>query len=342
MNMSDVFASNGFSVVRLTKAVNELKHVPGRIEELNIFEAEPVPTTSIAIERKGDSLVLVPPTSRGGLGVTVEHAKRDMRDLVIPHFEVNDSVYADEVQNVRAFGSESGLETVAAKVAEKMRVAVNSLAATEEHARMGAIQGVVTYADGSSLDLFVEFGVVAEPTIDFALTAPSPTEGALRRKCAGIKRRMIDTLGGVPMTGVRAFCGDEFFDDLLSHPEVRETYKGWSEGRILRDAYIGDDRGTYGIFEFGGIVWENYRGAVGATNFIAADDVHVFPVGVPGLFRTAYAPADLLETVNTMGQPRYAKQSPMPNGKGTNLSVQMNALQYCTRPRLLMHGVRQD
>ncbi len=109
----------------------------------------------------------------------------------------------------------------------------------------------------------------------------------------------------------------------------------------MRDSYVGDDRGTYGIFEFGGIVWENYRGAVESNSFIETDDVHLFPIGVPGLFKTAYAPADFTETVNTLGQPLYAKQWAFENGKGTHLAAQKNALSYATRPRLLMHGVRQ-
>ena len=64
------------------------------------------------------------------------------------------------------------------------------------------------------------------------------------------------------------------------------------------------------------------------------------PSGVPGLFRTVYAPADYIETVNTPGQRLYGKQWEMQNGKGVNLEFQMNALHYCTRPRVLIPGKR--
>ncbi len=103
----------------------------------------------------------------------------------------------------------------------------------------------------------------------------------------------------------------------------------------------------YPIFEFGGIVFENYRGAKipsargGALqSFIEKDDCNIFPVGVPGLFKTVYAPADLEEAVNTMGRRLYTRQAPWPNGKGRAIDSQMNALQYCSRPKVLMHGVR--
>jgi hypothetical protein len=56
---------------------------------------------------------------------------------------------------------------------------------------------------------------------------------------------------------------------------------------------------------------------------------------VPDLFKTVYAPADYIETVNTMGKPRYAKQYAMPNDKGIHMDTQMNALNWCTRPYAL-------
>lgn len=338
--MLDIFNSSAFSTTRLSQVVNELKFVPGRIGELGLFEASSVDTTSIAVEKSGDILSLVPPTPRGAPGTTVGKPKRDMRSLIIPHFELNASIYAEEVQNSRALGQEQALESVVQKVAQHQQQLVRSLAATEEHARMGAVQGVVTYADSSTLDLFSEFSVTQETEIDFDLDNASPADGVLRKKCAAITRQIATILDGVPFTGIHAFCGDNFFDDLLAHKEVRETYKGWNEAQILRDGYVGGNRSSYGIFEFGGIVFENYRGSVGSTSFINTDKVHLFPLGVPGLFRSVYAPADYEETVNTMGQRLYSRTWPMPNGKGRHIDVQMNALQYCSRPKSLLKGKR--
>jgi hypothetical protein len=75
------------------------------------------------------------------------------------------------------------------------------------------------------------------------------------------------------------------------------------------------------------------------SGFIAQDEARFFPTGVPELFLTRFAPADYTETVNSIGYPRYAKQYPMPNGKGINLEVQMNAISLCTRPEVLRQGV---
>jgi hypothetical protein len=338
--MIDIFNNDAFSVVRLTQVINDLKHKPSRIAELGLFDEESTDTTKVSIEKKGEILVLVPPTPRGGPGITIDKEKRDLRILNVPHFEINDAVYAEEVQNVRAMGQEQALETVAAKVSQRLVTHVNSHAVTEEYSRMGAIKGIVTYADGSTLDLFSEFGVSAEATIGFDLAAASPADGVLRERCVKITRQVADILGGLPFTGLHALCGDNFFDGLLKHKEVRDTYKGWNEAQILRDSYIGPNRSSYGIFQFGGIVFENYRGNVNGTAFIGTDECQIFPLGVPGLFKSVRSPADYIETVNTMGERLYAKQYRMANDKGVHLDSQTNSLHYCSRPKALIKGVR--
>lgn len=337
--MLDIFNNEAFSVTNLTDAINELKYKPGRLGEMGLFSASGVDTTTIAIEKKGEILTIVPPTPRGAPGTTIGKERRDLRPLMIPHFEINDAVMAEEVQGVRAFGTERALETVMMKVGQRQQTHVINFGVTEEHARMGAIKGVITYADGSTLNLFNEFGVTQEAEINFDLG--NATDGAFRKKCASVVRKMSDLLGGVPFDGIHVLCGDNFFDDVLGNAEVRETFKGWSEAQILREGYIGKNRSSYGIFEFGGLVFENYRGAnIGGNTFVESDKCNLFPTGVPGLFKTAFAPADYIDTVNTIGQRLYTKQYRMQNDKGVHLDTQMNALQYCTRPKVLMKGKR--
>ena len=340
--MLDIFNGDAFSVRRLTDAINDIEHVPGRIGELGLFEEESVDTTIVSVEKKGDSLIIVPATPRGGPGASTAKTKRQLVDLRVPHFQIDDAIYAEEVQNVRAFGFDGALEMVVTKVDGRLAEHSRSMDVTQEYSRMGALQGVVVYEgdDEPNLDLFAKFGVSQVAEIDFDLDNLAAAEGALRKKCANVVRAMSNELKGIPFTGIHAFCGDNFFDDLLSNPEVRETFKGWSEAKILREGYVGPNRSSYGIFEFGGIVWENYRGLVGTTTFVNSDKCHMFPIGGPGLFKTVYAPADYEETVNTMGEPRYSRQYPMSNGKGRELEVQMNNLEYCKRPRCLLKGKR--
>ena len=339
--MLDIFNSNAFSVVPLTDAINKVKFVPGRIGSLGIFQASSVATTSIAIEEKSGILSLVSPTPRGGIGMTLDKAKRTLRNVGVPHFEINDAIMAEEVQGIRAWGSETAVETVQGKIAERGMIHSQSMAATEEYSRIGAIKGIVTYANSDTLNLFTTFGVSQVAERDWDLDAGSPAAGVVRKTCAAVYRQVADALEGVPFSGVHAFCGDNFFDDLIAHTEVRASYLQQQEASQLRTGYVDNGAGgSYGSFNFGGITFENYRGSVGSTAFIDSNKAHFFPVGVPGLFRTYYAPADYTETVNTLGLRLYAKQYQMQNGKGVHFDVQMNSLNLCTRPGVLLQGRR--
>lgn len=343
MSVLNVFKSDAFNVVSLTDAINKIPFTPGRAGMLVPWAEQGVATTSIMLEEDEGTLALVNPSARGGPGAVVGKSKRTARTLTIPHYQTDDGVYADEVQGVREFGSEQQVKTVQSVVNARMAEHATNFDVTLEHQRIGAIKGIILNGDGSTLyNLFTEFGVSQEGEIDFDLDNANPASGALRKAAAGAVRKVFDNLGGIPVIGVHAFCGDAFFDDMLSHPEVVASYRGTPMAEVLRQGYVyPNNMAVYGAFEFGGIVWENYRGSVDGTAFVHTDKCHLFPITAgPGLWRTVYAPADYIETVNTIGLPRYAKQFAMPNDKGIMLEMQMNALSYCTRPKALLKGKR--
>ncbi len=343
MSMLDIFRADAFSVLRLAEALREVSYVPGRVGSLGLFQTQSVDVLDVAIEKAdAENLVLVPSSPRGSPGDTRDFARRSLRKLSIPHFQRNDAIYADEVQQVRAFGSENAVESLQAKLAMKAAVHSQDFALTEEFHRLEIIKsGRVLDADGTTVlfDYYNEFGETQSPEVDFDLDNASPAPGALRKRCVEMIRAMSTTLGGLPYQRIHALVGDAFFDDLIAHPEVRSTYLGYEQAAALRTAYINNGAGgTYGSFEFGGITFENYRG--GGAISIDTNKAHFFPVGVPGLFRTFYGPADYIETIGRPGQRMYGKTYEMLNGKGVQVEWQMNAIHWCSRPRVLMRGRR--
>lgn len=331
----DVFNSDAFGFVALTDAINKMPFIPGRAGAVIDWAEQGVPLDTIEFEQVSNVLTLVNPTPRGGPGETRGKPKREVDVIKIPHYELNGGVNAAEVSGVRAFGQGSMMQTAQSKVAEVQMVQASDLDATLEYQRVGALKGIVKNGDGSTyLDLFAKFNVSAQTEVGLNLTNATP-DGAVRTKCTGIKRSIAKALGGTPFTGVYAFCSDSFWDALIANAEVRASYLAQQEASQLR---AGVD---YGQFNFGGITFENYRGGTGveeASAFIEADKAYFFPVGVPRLFRTAYAPADYWETVNTDGLPRYTRLFPWENQKGVSIDSQMNAISYCTRPRALVKG----
>ena len=340
--MLDIFRQDAFSVMRMTEAMREISYVPGRVGALGLFQTETIDTLDVAIEKAdAEALILVPSSPRGSPGDTRDHAKRSMRKLSVPHFQRDDAVYADEVMAVRAFGSEVAVQTLQSKIAGKAATHSQDFALTEEYHRLEVIKtGNLLDADGTVLyNYATEFGESLVAERDWDLDNASPVDGVLRATAMAVTRQIGTSLGGLPFRGIHALCGDAFFDGLIQHKEVRETYKGYEAAATLRTAYgTNGANGAWAMFEFGGITWENYRG--GGAIAIDTDKCHIFPLGVPQLFRTIYAPADYIETVNRPGQRLYAKQWEMPNGKGVNLEFQSNALHYCTRPRVLLRGRR--
>ncbi len=73
-------------------------------------------TTTALIEERNGQLSLIRTSPRGGKGDTLGADKRVARSLIVPHLQRESKIYADEVQNVWAFGSESELQAVQAIV----------------------------------------------------------------------------------------------------------------------------------------------------------------------------------------------------------------------------------
>jgi len=344
--MFDIFKNDAFSVISLTDAMREIKYVPGRIGSMGLFNTSSVRSLAVAIEKdKEQNLFLIPSSARGAPGVTFGKNKRNIRDIRLVKYEVNDAIMAEEIQGVRAFGTEEQVETLQGVIADRASEVSQSFALNEEYARLQIIKdGTILDADGSSVlfNFYTEFGETKPTEIDFDLDNASPAEGILRKRCATMDRAMAESLGGMPYTGIMALCGDAFFDDLIAHKEVRDTYKGYAEAMALRMAYTqggaSANTGVYAAFEFGGIMFTNYRGS--SLVSVDTNKAHFIPVGVPNLFRTVYGPADFISTVNRPGQRLWAKQWEMPNEKGVNLDFQSTVLHYCTRPRVLMQARR--
>lgn len=345
-NVFDIFNDDAFSLVSLTDSINKVPFVPGRLGQLGLFVETPINTTVAMIEEKEGVLYLVENKPRGANAQQNRTEKRKARAIPLAHLPVGDHIEADEIQGVREFGTTDQLKTMQNVINGRLVTMSNGLDATLEHHRIGAVKGVIYDSDGTTViaNLFTEFGVSQEAEVDFDLDNANPASGALRKKCAGIVRTVGDNLGATPFSGIHCLCGDAFFDDLLAHPEVVASYRNTTMAEVLRQGYVypnAPDMKIYGAFEFGGIVFENYRGKVGNVSFVNTDKCHLFPVGATGLFKTYFGPANYMETVNTLGLPKYAKIAPdMKFQKFVDIEAQSNPLCICTRPKVLMKGKR--
>jgi hypothetical protein len=169
------------------------------------------------------------------------------------------TIYADEIQSPRAFGQETEVMQLQTEVARRLAGPIglqSNMEFTFEHMRLAAIQGLLIDADGSTLfDWFAEFGITAATEVAFDLNHASSVDGALRIQCNKVVRAVARASQGAftTQTVVMGMCGDDFWDALVTHPDVTKTYYNWAAAQELR-------QGTaFGAMRFGGIDWFNYR-----------------------------------------------------------------------------------
>jgi hypothetical protein len=329
--INNPFSDTAFSMTELTAAINILPNMYGKMEQLNLFPTKSVRQRNISIEEKNGVLNLLPTQIPGTPGTVGARGKRKLRTFAIPHIPHDDVVLPEEVQGIRAFGSENELQSLAVVLTDHLQSMRNKHAITLEHLRMGALKGVILDADGSELLNLYEAFEITPKTVSFALGTATTD---IKKKCLEVLRYVEDNLRGEFMTGVHALVSPEFFDALTSHAKVKEAYERWEEGAALRN----DMRSG---FTFAGITFEEYRGQAtdpdgNVRKFISASEGHCFPVGTVDTFATYFAPADFNETVNTLGKPMYAKQEPRRFDRGTDLHTQSNPLPMCHRPGVLV------
>jgi hypothetical protein len=334
MATMDVFGTDAFSLVELTNAITHQEYLPGFLGSLNLFAVQPVRTTTVAIESVANTLRLVQTTPRGAPPDVRTNEMREIRDVRTVRIAQSDTLQASEIQGLRAFGSEDQLAMVQAEWARRTSALRDNIALTWENMRLGAIQGVVTDADGSELvDWYDLFGVAKPAEIDFDLDNANPAAGALRKACTGVIRAMQRAAGGAwtPNTMAYGLCGDDFWDALIAHEEVRQTYLNYAAAAELRNPT------AWEMFRFGGIMFVNYRGTDdNSTVAVPSAKCKFFPVGASDMFAVAFSPGESFEVVNTLGRPLY---NIAVTDRDRNAWVRSELYSYplfiCLRPKVL-------
>lgn len=365
-NIVDVFSGDAFSVKELTDAINLFPNSYGLINSLNLFTHKGVATTSVAVEINKGVLNLIQSKPRGSQANKNIRGKREMRFFEIPHFPLDDTIRPSDIQNVRTFGSPDQLKTPEKEVADRLQEMSKKHDITLEYLNAGAIAGQILDADGSViLDIFDEFGV-SENKVDFDL-ADDTTE--VSEKAQQVWGTIEDSLEGDTLDGIVALCSPEFFKSLVSHDSVTDAFREYKDSTVRMAnilSQIGNSAGP-GLpgtaeqatdpmrrdvrkgFFFQDIWWVEYRGKAtfqqedgdtATRNFIAPNTCRFLPLGTQDTFRSYSAPADWMETVNTVGLPKYAKVVPDQGGRWVELLSESNPLPLCLRPKVLVKGAR--
>jgi len=324
------FDVGGYGLAEMTEAINILPNLYTRLGEIGLFEFEGVTQRSVIIEQSEGILSLLPSQPWGAPATVGSREGRSMRSFAVPHIPHDDAITVADIQGIRGLGTDNP-EQVAAVMNRKLTLMRRKHAATREYMEVNALRGIVKDGAGTTLNnYFTEFGLT-QISVDFVLGTAGTN---IQSKVRSVTGQMEDNLLGETMTSVRALCSPEWFDKFIGHAKVEDAYKYFtsSNGNPLRE----DMRRS---FPFQGVLFEEYRGAVtlstGVTErLIPSGEAIAFPIGTMDTFRTYGAPANLLETANTVGQEMYARQMIEPKGRWIDLMTEANILPVNKRPRL--------
>lgn len=326
----DIFNNDAFSVSNLTQLMIDIPIVPTQLGDEGLFVERGLTTTTMMIERMGSKLSLVPTAPRGGVGQTVGRDKRKLIPIAAVHLPQRDSIMADEVQNVRAEGTEAQVKSIQALVTRQGAIMKQGLDLTLEHMRVGALKGQVVDANGVDVlwDLYSIFGITRQ-TMGFNIGTSSSSVD-LKQKCIDLKRAISKQMGGRSYRRVRVKCSESWFDKFVGHDKMKAAWDSYQDGSFHRNDQSTSD------FEFAGVVFQIYAGGIGDDLFIPDGRAYAYPEGVPNMFQTWYAPGDYMSTVNTMGVPYYMSQERMQHDKGVELESQSNPIMINTLPEAVI------
>lgn len=351
----DIFSGDAFSMGTLTDSIEKMPYSPGLLRSMGLFTPRPVRTEYVAIESKNHTLAIIQTSERGGPLEQGRRDKRSLRRFDTVRLAKADRVSASEIQGIRAYGTETELMQAADLVADSNMKLRGDLELTFEKHRLGAIQGKVLDADGTEIiDWFDEWDIAVPTAIEFKLDTAGTEVEAI---CRDIQRRQARASQGLwtPSTYTAALAGDLFFDKLTRHKTVKETYLNQAQAASLRASFgpaAQNMTGAFATFNYGGILFINYRGVDTFTDTptvegggvesigVKSYEAKFFPVGAPGVFQVAYSPGETFDTVNTLGREMYAMLIPdRKRNAYVDLEVYSYPLFMCTRPEMLLTGV---
>lgn len=342
MATMDVFKADAFTMMELTATVDNMDYNPQMLGSMNLFAPNPVRSKNVFVDQRDDTLSLIGFSERGSAPNQNERYTRKSINFEVPRIATQDTVWAQEVSGLRAFGTETELMSVQREVADRLMKMRQKVEYTEEYLRLAAIQGrVLDPADGSVFyNYFTEFGITEAAEVDFELDDSTTDVG---KKCRDLVRDMQRTAKGAWVVGrsrVRALVGDAFFDALVNHDNVKEKWLNWQNAAELRNI------DPFTEFTFGGITFTNYRGSDDNSEIAISDDEAKFFIeGGNGIFTKAMAPADeFMPFVNTPGQAVYAVQELDAAFAATprfaKYHVHAYPLYMCNKPNTLRKGKR--
>lgn len=332
---------NGFQLVDWTQEILNLDNQAGLIGGLNLFRTQGISQTAVVFDKSMNDTTLLPQVSRRGRETTKGNDRKvETFSLPLAYFKHSDYITPEDIQGWRMPGTADGEESLARVRVQKLTDMRAQVEQSLEYMKLQAIKGITSTPDGVVLaDMFTEFGI-AQTTIDFDLGDATTDVNA---KISELKRSLQTNLktGGV-IRGINVVVDADFFDKLVSHPQIRQAYLYYASQRDVNRESTNQfmSWGSVDQFTYKGVTFMTYDHVFklpdGSTEAaVAANTGHVIPV-VNDLFRGYYGPSNKLGGANNVGREMFAYEFTDPKDEFHEMQVETSPLFFATQPQVLI------
>ena len=347
----DIFKNDAFSVTSLTRVAGATPYVPQALGSMGLFTPEPIRTEIVHLYEEDNGYTLIPATERGSPFIQQVRRGGRIRALQTVNLRKQDTLRAGELMGIAdmALAETIRLKNAMAETVKRTSQLKTDMEATKELHRLGALQGKLLDADGTTVlvDFFAEYGIAEPAVINFNFSTIA--EGELATKISReIRDPIIDILQEngrlLPNTYIGGLVGDEFWYSLIGHVDVRDRWKAIEAARAVafaQNPLVQPPR--YDEIIVGNVKFMHYQGSTSGDIEIAANDARFFPVNAKDVFKVFWAPGETLFDVTQPGRPEYLYVQPdvrtqMP--MFVDMFMAAYGLYACTFPKALLRGTK--
>lgn len=346
LDLNAVAADPRFGVFSLSEAIIKWPAHFGLLSNFEslfgmpLFGEKGIPETVVRVDTKGKDLFIVPSSPRGSPGTKDTTDARGLKIFPTFRHQLDATLLADEFQNVRAWGTDGQLDTIEERIIEKQFDLQRKQLQTLEYLRWGALRGNVYDADGTTV-LYNTFDMMGETqkTIDFNLGGAGDV---IQAGTDELLDHMELEGGGEPIQGVLIVTSPGYHTKLMNNASFNKAYTYFANSTFnpLRQnmRQVFEHKGLYYLRHIGRAKFRNANGTTVTNMFIPDGEAIAIPLGTQQVFRTFFAPADRIETVNTVNEWEnrlYSWLEVMKGNKGFEVYSQQNPLNLVMKPRLV-------
>lgn len=324
-----MFNKDFLTLKQLTASVNKQPFLEQTLSRF--FSVGRLRTRSAMVERGATGLQLIDPSAFNQPAPAATGHKMSRGQYTISAVKLGRVVTfsAEDLQDIRAFGEESELETFETLFNRDTATVRRWIAHTHEFQRGNVLKGIQVDSEGEEIfNFFTAAGV----------TAPAPVvidyDTSSRRQLQNVYADVVDYSRdglGAGADDVQQFVvlhGKNDWRRFRTCDPVAALYDRYQDGAVNRSGATGQ-RQPFELFD---VAHLPYHGPA-----IGADEWRLVPV-TPDLFKTDFTPLDDPETANTLGLPIYASPEVLPYRKGLGVEIASLPIHYVTKPEALIGG----